>query len=194
MSQKSKKPKPTTSPYVEVRNSRIHGKGIYAKKFIPEGARIIEYVGEKITKTESDRRWEEHQELKKKNPDIGDVYIFTLNQRYDIDGHVPWNTARLINHACDPNCESDIIKGKIWIVATRDIQEGEELVYNYGYGWDEFEDHPCCCGTSCCVGYILDEDHWPKLFRWLWRNTTPVPKEKWSGIVKANCKQRIIYY
>ncbi len=162
--------KPTTSPYIRVSKSYIHGIGIYAKKNIKEGTKIIEYVGERITKAESDRRADIPLEENKKNPELGAVYIFTLNKKHDIDGHVKYNTARYINHSCDPNCESDIIKGKIWIVALRDIKKGEELSYNYGYDLDSYEDHPCHCGSYNCTGYILGEDYWPAFRRKLAKN------------------------
>jgi len=156
--------KPTTSPYIEVKRSRIHGTGVYAKKDIPKGTKIIEYVGEKITKKESERRAELHLERHKKNKEeAGAVYIFELNKKYDIDGDVPWNTAKWINHSCDPNAETMIINGHIWIIATRDIKKGEEITYNYGYDLENYEDHPCHCGAKNCVGYIVGEEHWPKL-------------------------------
>ena len=154
-----------TSPYILVKKSKIHSTGIFAKKDIPEGARVIEYVGEKITKAESDRRADIPLEKNKKNSSCGAVYIFQLNKRHDIDGYVPYNTARFINHSCDPNCETDIIRGKIWIIALRDIQKGQELAYNYNYDIEDYEDHKCRCGSKRCVGYILDEDHWPRLKR-----------------------------
>lgn len=155
--------KPTTSPYISVCNSKIHAQGVFAKKNIIAGTRLIEYVGEKITKKESDRRAEIVLDVNKKDKTKGAVYIFTLNKRYDIDGNVSYNIARFINHSCLANCEAHLIHGHIWIVATRDICKGEEVSYNYGYGFDDYEEHPCCCGSSNCVGYILDEEHWPKL-------------------------------
>lgn len=157
--------KKTTSPYIVVRKSSIHNKGVFAKKNIPKGTKIIEYVGEKITKTESDKRYDETLENHHKNEANGAVYIFELNKRYDIDGNVSWNTARWINHSCDPNAETDIINGHIYIIATRDIKRGEEIVYNYGYNLEDWENHPCCCGTTRCVGYIAEEELWPKLKR-----------------------------
>lgn len=93
----------------------------------------------------------------------GAVYLFDLNKRYDIDGDVPYNTARYINHSCTPNCETHIIRGHIWIEALKDIKKGEEITYNYGYDYDDYEDHRCNCQTDRCIGYIIDEDHWPKL-------------------------------
>ena len=58
---------------------------------------------------------------------------FELNQRHDIDGDVAWNLARRINHSCGPNCETQNIRGHIWVVACRDIAPGEELTYDYGF-------------------------------------------------------------
>ena len=155
----------TLSPHIKVKESCIHSTGIFAKKDIPEGTRIIEYVGERIGKAESDRRANIPLEKNKKNGDYGAVYIFDLNKRHDIDGNVPYNTARFINHSCDPNCETKIIRGHIWIIALCDIKKGEELAYNYNYGFEDYEDHDCRCGSSRCVGYILDEDLWPRLRR-----------------------------
>ena len=150
------------SEWCEIRDSPIHGRGLVATCDIPKGTRIIEYVGEKITKAESDRRGEAQYELSKET-DEGSVYLFTLNKRYDVDGNVPWNAARLINHSCEPSCETDIIRGHIWVVATRDIEKGEELFYNYGFDLEHFENHLCACGTDSCVGFIVGEEHWKKL-------------------------------
>lgn len=156
--------KPTTSEWIRVSKSKIHNRGVFAAKDIPKGTRVIEYVGDKLTKKQSDKRADEILEENIRNPDYGAVYIFELNKTHDIDGSPDWNTAKWINHSCDPNCEVDIIRGHIWVIATRDIKKGEEITYNYGYDWDDdWEDHPCRCGSKNCVGYILDDDHWPKL-------------------------------
>jgi SET domain-containing protein len=143
--------------------SPIHGFGIFAAKNILKGTKIIEYTGEKITKAEAERRGPRLIEYAKDHKELGAVYLFELNKRYDIDGHVSYNTAKYINHSCDPNCETEIIRGHIWVMAKRDIQKGEELFYNYGYDLETYEDHPCSCGSDHCVGYIVDEDHWPQL-------------------------------
>ncbi|MFH1409655.1 MAG: SET domain-containing protein-lysine N-methyltransferase [Nanoarchaeota archaeon] len=155
--------KPTRSPYLILRQSRVHHKGIFAKKFIPKGKELIEYVGRKISKKEGDRIADEHIENNKNDPTNGKVYVFELNKRYDLDGNVPWNTARFINHSCDPNCEVVDIKSHLWITAIRDIKKGEELYYNYGYDLEDYQDHPCRCGSEKCIGFILDEELWPKL-------------------------------
>lgn len=149
-------PPKTTSEWARVRRSKIHGRGVVATKDIPAGTRIIEYVGERITKAESDRRDEARAARAAKGGD-GCVYIFEINKRHDIDGDVPWNTARFINHSCEPNCESENVRGHIWITASRDIAKGEELTYDYGFDVENWQDHPCRCGAKRCVGYIVSK-------------------------------------
>ncbi|MBF0479802.1 MAG: SET domain-containing protein-lysine N-methyltransferase [Candidatus Omnitrophica bacterium] len=164
--------KNTTSAYIVVKTSSIHNKGVFAKKDIPAGTDIIEYVGEKITKKEAERRFQETFQKAQNNEEHGAVYLFHLNNRYDIDGNVPYNTARYINHSCKPNCEVDIKKGHIWVTAKSNIKKGDELSYNYSYDYEVHEDHPCLCGTDACVGYIVAEEFWPKLKRKLARKKT----------------------
>lgn len=151
--------------WVRLRRSGIHGKGLFARKAIPEGTRILEYVGEKITKGESQRRALAQLEYSAGKKSVGAVYIFQLNKRHDIDGNFPGNLAKHANHSCDPNCETQIIRGKIWMIALRDIAEGEELVYNYGFDMECWDEHPCRCGTSRCMGFIVAEEYWPELRR-----------------------------
>ncbi|MBP9855070.1 MAG: SET domain-containing protein-lysine N-methyltransferase [Candidatus Omnitrophica bacterium] len=158
-------PKKKNHPLIAFKKSGIHGTGVYARVEIKEGTKVIEYIGEKVTKKESERRAQIPLENNADNEDMGAVYIFELNKRYDLDGYFKYNTARYINHSCDPNCESDIIKGRVWIIALKDIKKGEEITYNYNYSWGDHEDHPCNCGTKRCVGYILIEEAWPKLKR-----------------------------
>lgn len=149
---------PTKSPWAQVRRSVIHGRGLYARTAIPAGTRVIEYVGEVITKVESDRRDAQRLARQARGKD-GCVYIFELNRRHDLDGGVAWNTARLINHSCAGNCEPQAIRGRIWIVARRDIAAGEELTYDYGFDFVNWRDHPCRCGTDACAGYIVGRRH-----------------------------------
>ncbi len=168
----------TKSPYIKVRKSGIHNKGVFAKRDIPKGTRIIEYVGEKITKAEADDRAEKVIEEHKKKEKKGSVYIFELNKKYDLDGYPNYNTARWINHSCDPNAEVDIIRGHIWIIAIKDIKKGEEISYDYGYDIDDFEDHPCRCGAKNCVGYIVSEVDVPKLKKILAKKKKKAKKKK----------------
>ena len=150
------------SELCEVRGSAIHGRGVYATQDIPADTKIIEYVGELIDKEESERRaWAQHA----KSQECGDaaVYIFTLTSKLDIDGNVPWNTARLINHSCEPNCEAWIDGKRIFIHALNDIKEGDELTFDYAFDVECYEDHPCLCGRKSCVGFIVSREQWPEL-------------------------------
>ena len=154
------------SKWVEVQGSVIHGRGVYAACDIPNETRVIEYVGELINKDESETRaWA--QMAKAEQEGDAAVYIFTLNKKYDLDGSVDWNTARLINHSCDPNCEAfteETEKGdRIFIYAMRDIEAGEELSFDYGFDLECYEDHPCRCGSDNCIGYIVSQEQWPDL-------------------------------
>jgi SET domain-containing protein len=129
---------------VRIGISRIDGEGLFAAIDIKQGIRIIRYIGEKITKHESDRRLAENN-----------AYIFELNDRYALDGQSLKNIARYINHSCEPNCEVQMINNTVWIVASKDIQEGEELTYDYGYEQENYQNYPCNCGAKNCCGYIL---------------------------------------
>lgn len=150
------------SEWAGVGQSGIHQNGLFAKRDIPEGTRVIEYVGDKIIKAESERRGHEQDELGREKGD-GTVYVFTLNDRYDIDGAVDWNDAKNANHSCDPNAEPDIIDGRIWLIALREIKKGEEIVYDYGFDLSHWREHPCRCGSKNCVGYIVGEEYHKKL-------------------------------
>ena len=134
--------------------SKIHGRGMFAQTLIPKGARILEYQGDKISKSESLQLCEAQNE-----------YIFSVSERFDLNGNVEWNPARFLNHSCEPNCEAEQDEGRIWIVSLRDIRAGEELTFNYGYDLEDYREHPCRCGTRKCVGYIVAEDFFESIRR-----------------------------
>jgi len=137
---------------IEVRRSTIHGTGVFAKENIPDGTRIIAYLGEKISEEESDRRWSAQN--------VRDhICLFELEDKTYIDGDIPENNARFINHSCDPNCESEEETGQIWIRSIRHIKEGEELTFDYGFDAAFFGEYPCRCGAKDCVGYIIGKEH-----------------------------------
>ena len=133
-----------------IKDSKIDKKGLYAKKDIAPGTRIIQYIGKLITKkqTENDDKFDNDR----------DIYLFNLNNRYDLDGDFKWNTARLINHSCDPNCEAEGKGLEIWVTSIRFIKKGEELSYDYGFSFDQdYKQFPCKCGSKKCCGYIVRE-------------------------------------
>lgn len=154
---------PGDSPLIEVRGSVVHGRGLFATRDIPKDTYIIEYVGERIGKEESQRRGLDLYAESEKTGGAA-VYIFTLNDEFDLDGGSPDNKARLINHSCDPNCEAQQCEqDRLWIVSLRDIAKDEELTFNYGFDLETYLDHPCRCGAERCVGFILAEEYWTSI-------------------------------
>ena len=150
----------TGAARVESRDSPIHGKGVYARELIPRDVRLVEYTGEKITKVEAKKREEQRLVRERKGKDSS-VYIFDLNQRFDLDGRSSRNVARLINHSCEPNCRAEKIRGRIWIIARREIAAGDELTFDYGFPYKQWSQHLCRCGSKSCVGYIVTtEQRW----------------------------------
>lgn len=154
---KAPEPDYVSSDLVEVRNSAIHGRGVYAAKTIKKGSRIMEYVGERISHAEADRRfWE-------KGEDDGHTFLFVVNHRTVIDGTHGGNDARYINHRCEPNCETVTEGNRIFIDAVKDIKKGEELGYDYQLTWDSGDDpeelklYNCRCGAKNCRGTMLDK-------------------------------------
>ncbi len=126
------------------------GRGLYATKDIKEGTRIIDYVGKIITKKQT----EESEKFDNAKP----IYLFNLNNKYDLDGDVSWNIARLINHSCSNNCDYEGKGLKLWVTAIKDIKKGDELTCDYGFSFDsDYKQFPCECRSLNCAGYIVRE-------------------------------------
>src|SRR5215469_11935578 len=145
-------------PPLEVRNSALHGLGVFARERIARGTRIIEYLGERVSHAEADRRYDG------KDPHDNHTFLFIVDTRTVIDAGVNGNEARFVNHACEPNCESVIERRRVFIDALRDIEPGEELTYDYQIQ-REPDDPPdidqvfaCRCGAPGCRGTML----WPQ--------------------------------
>ncbi|WOO40892.1 SET domain-containing protein [Rubellicoccus peritrichatus] len=172
----------------KLRKSKIHGNGLYAATDIESGAAIIEYVGEKIKKKESLKRCTEWEASARKTGE-GLVYIFDLNEKYDLDGNIPNNPAKYINHSCDENCEAINEDDNIWIYASRDIKKGDELFFDYGYALEHFIDHPCLCGSENCVGYIVAKSRRKKLLSILKKQAAKKAAKKKSKAAKKGSKK-----
>ena len=133
----------------KIKKSKIDNRGLYAATDIKKNTKIIEYKGKIITvkETETNPKFDNNKA----------IYLFNLNKKYDLDGDFKYNTARLINHSCDPNCEVDGVGLKLWIYAVKDIKKNEELTYDYGFSFDkDYKDFPCRCGAKKCVGFIVN--------------------------------------
>lgn len=153
------------SPLIKVRRSRIHGRGVFALRRIPKGTRIIEYLGDRITHTQADRRYKDHDESD------NHTFLFSVDRGLVIDAGVDGNDARFINHSCGPNCESVIERRRVFIDALRDIEPGEELSYDYQIGRERGdppnvdEIYACRCGAAQCRGTMLWPPRRPKRTR-----------------------------
>jgi SET domain-containing protein len=137
---------------LEVRESPIQGRGVFAAQPIAAGTRIIEYTGEVISESEADQRYDDESMARHH------TFLMALDDGRCIDAAVGGNDARLINHSCEPNCETVEVDGRVWIEAIRPIAAGEELSYDYKYDRSEDDDetfYRCRCGAPSCRGTIL---------------------------------------
>jgi hypothetical protein len=146
---------PAAGRRIQTRRSGVHGKGVFAVRDIAAGETIIEYKGEVISWKEALRR-HPHDPSQPQH-----TFYFHVDDKHVIDGRVDGNAARWINHACDPNCETDEVDGRIFIKAARDIAAGDELNYDYGlvidlpYTPELLAEFPCWCGADACRGTLL---------------------------------------
>ena len=144
------------------RRSPIHGNGVFAKVDIKAETEVIQYRGRLLTHPQADRLYDG-------TSDSGHTFLFTLNDRYVIDGNVGGNVARWINHSCAPNCAAAVIEDedgdpradRVVIEAARNIKAGEELTYDYGIRLEEPHTAKlkriwaCRCGAAKCTGTLL---------------------------------------
>ncbi|MGQ0537394.1 MAG: SET domain-containing protein, partial [Gemmatimonadaceae bacterium] len=100
-------------PPFAIRRSRIQGRGAFATRRIKKGERLIEYLGERISWKEADRRYADAH-MRRHH-----TFLFAVTRRTVIDAAVAGNDARFINHSCEPNCEAVDENGRIFIEALR---------------------------------------------------------------------------
>ncbi len=127
---------------MEIRTSRIHGRGVYALERIPARRKVIEYTGERISRRETKRRGQGSL-----------TYLFTLDDYWTLDGAFGGSGAEIINHSCEPNLTACIMKGHILYLSKRIILPGEELTVDYRFS-DKIESVRCCCNAHGCRGTI----------------------------------------
>jgi SET domain-containing protein len=129
-----------------IRSSAIHAAGCYTTSPIRSGARVIEYTGPHISKEQADEKYE-HSPT---------TYLFGIGDGSTvIDGH---GMAMFLNHSCDPNCETDEVRGRVWIKAIRNIDPGEELTYDYNLYDGDDDEARCNCGTATCRGSMYSPE------------------------------------
>lgn len=174
-----KKGRAVPNKWMIVRNSKIHGKGCFARRDIPKGTRIIEYLGERISHKEADKRYE--------NADVNDnhTFLFIADSKTVIDATRGGNESRWVNHSCDGNCESEIEDGRVFVDARRDIPKGAELGYDYQIGRDKSdppnvdEIYACRCGSPKCRGTML------------WPPKRPKPRKRKVAAKKASGRKSV---
>jgi SET domain-containing protein len=139
----------------QVRRSGVHGKGVYAIQPIAAGEVVLEYKGEIIT-------WEEALDRHPHDPEQPNhTFYFHLDDGHVIDGKYQGNSAKWINHCCEPNLEAEQEGFRVFLRALRDIAPGEELFFDYGLVIDERitpklkKEYACWCGTPSCRGTML---------------------------------------
>ena len=139
----------------QVRLSPVHGKGVFALRALPAGSRIFEYVGAVITWPEALRRHPHDPS----NPNH--TFYFHIDENHVIDGNEGGNSARWINHSCDPNCEAEETDGRVFVNALRNLQPGDELSYDYRlmiearYTPKLKKEYECRCGSRNCRRTML---------------------------------------
>jgi SET domain-containing protein len=138
------------------RRSKVQGRGVFTTRAIADGERIVEYTGERISSEEADANCPDDEGVRRHH-----TFLFAVDDHVVIDGSSGGNDSRFINHSCDPNCEVVIVRSRVYIHAIRDIEEGEELFYDYWYTTDEsytLDDlrriYPCRCGAAKCRGTL----------------------------------------
>lgn len=140
---------------IQVRRSGIHGRGVFATQAIEAGSAVIEYKGEIIT-------WDEALERHPHDPEQPNhTFYFHLDDGHVIDGKYQGNSARWINHSCNPNIEAEQEGNRVFLKALRDIAPGEELFFDYGLVIDARltpalkREYACWCGAPQCRGTML---------------------------------------
>jgi hypothetical protein len=181
--------KPPKSTLYEVRRSRIQGRGAFAIKPIRKGQRVDEYWGQRITHEEADRRYDD-------NDGRHHTFLFILDDDTVLDARYGGTDARFINHSCEPNCETVIDRGHIYIKALKAIQPETELTYDYGFEWqDAFEPvdvryYACRCGSKKCRGTIVKVPVYlrPTVREWLAGNDVAKPAKPVRGAGRGAAK------
>lgn len=181
---------PAERPF-EVRRSRIQGRGVFATRRIRKGTRLIQYVGQPISHEEADRRYDDQEGRHH-------TFLFVLDDDTVLDARRGGNDARFINHSCEPNCETEIEDGEIWIRSIAPIAPETELVYDYRFDWDDAYEpddvryYACRCGSAKCRGTILRVPVYLRstVKQWLAGNDVPKPRKPTKRVANKKAAKK----
>lgn len=134
---------------LKVRQSNIHGFGVFATEDIPPRRKVIEYTGERVSAGEVAARLAAR--LRGSGPPRVD--IFHVNRSWSIDPSAGGSGAELVNHSCDPNLFARTIRGHVYYFSLRRINAGEELLVDYLLPPDTYRLR-CRCGSPNCRGFM----------------------------------------
>jgi uncharacterized protein len=135
-----------------IRPSRIHAAGVFTTAPIRKGSRVVEYIGPRLSPEEANELYD----------GASRTYLYGLEDgKTVIDGE---GIGAYLNHSCEPNCEVDEIKKRVWILAVRNIAAGEELLWDYNL-YDDDDPAPCHCGSPKCRGTMYSREWLAKMRR-----------------------------
>jgi uncharacterized protein len=139
-----KRPRRTT-----VRRSSVHGRGLFAATDIAAGDVVTDYRGAIVPWEEATESWAPSEP--------GHTFLFDIGDGLVIDGSRRGNSARWLNHSCEPNCEAEVVGRRVVITALEDIAAGSELFLDYRLEVDptDGDDYSCACGTASCRSTML---------------------------------------
>jgi len=152
-------------PWVKVGKVSF-GKGVFARKAIPEGTELGQVLGRVID-----------------DPDYVSTYCIDLGGSLSLEPRTPF---RYLNHRCEPNCALHMVTmtysdgsdapAEIHVEALRDIAEGEELTIDYQ--WSAEGAIKCLCGSDNCRGWVVAAEELPKLLKSKSRARRKTPKPR----------------
>lgn len=131
------------APGIRVGKSRIDGRGCFATQRFKKGRKIVELVGERVSRVEAARRMKGKRRL----------HICGIDSYWGIDSSRGGNGSQFVNHSCRPNAFLRIIREHIIFFALRDIEPGEEITLDYVESYHR-DDYRCRCGVRGCRGTI----------------------------------------
>jgi len=158
------------SPKTEVRNSPIHGRGVFATADIAKDEIVLVKGGHVVN----------GKVLRETiTPKLGPVEIQIDDDLYIAPATPDEREASMLysNHSCDANLG---MRGEITFIAIRDIKAGEELTHDWCTTDDDTYNVQCKCGAPNCRGTVTGKD-WQKFEL----------QKKYSGYFSAYLERKI---